>query len=99
MPITSSAKKALSASKKKHIFNIRRKNAIDKNLKNFRKLVTNKNKAEAEKLLPTIYQALDKAAKTGQIKRNASARLKSRVMAALSKLNQNVKSLHSNFPF
>jgi ribosomal protein S20 len=86
MPITSSAKKALSASKKKHVFNIRRKNAIDKNLKDFRKFVANKNKIEAEKLLPIVYQALDKAAKTGQIKSNASARLKSRAMASLKKI-------------
>ena len=87
MPITSSAKKALSASKRKHIFNIRRKNAVDKNLKDFRKLVAAKDKIGAEKLLPLVYQALDKAAKTGQIKHNASARLKSRAMAALSKLD------------
>ena len=87
MPITSSAKKALSASKRKHVFNIRRKNAVDKNLKDFRKLVAAKDKIGAEKLLPLVYQALDKAAKTGQIKHNASARLKSRAVAALSKLD------------
>lgn len=87
MPITSSAKKALSASKKKRVFNIRRKVAVDKNLKDFRKLVANKNKVEAEKLLPLVYQALDKAAKTGHIKRNASDRLKSRAMASLKKIS------------
>jgi len=86
MPITSSAKKALSASKRKRVFNIRRKVAVDKTLKDFRKLVAGKNKVEAEKLLPSVYQALDKAAKTGHIKANASARLKSRAMASLKKL-------------
>lgn len=86
MPITSSAKKALNASKRKYIFNIRRKVAIDKNLKDFRKLVVAKDKVGAEKLLPLVYQALDKAAKTGQIKHNASARLKSRAMASLKKI-------------
>ncbi len=86
MPITSSAKKALSASKKKRVFNIRRKVVIDKNLKDFRRFVAAKNKTEAEKLIPTVYQALDKAAKTGYIKANAAARLKSRAMASLKKL-------------
>ena len=86
MPITSSAKKALRASKKKRVFNLRRKGAIEKNLKDFRRLITAKNKAEAGKLIPAIYQSLDKAVKTGLIKANTSSRTKSRVMAALSKV-------------
>ena len=86
MAITSSAKKALRASKNKRVFNIRRKSEIEKNIKAFRKLVLAKNKAKATKLVPVIYQALDKAVKTGYIKANASSRSKSRVMAALKKL-------------
>jgi len=86
MAITSSAKKALRASKKKRVFNLRRKSDIEKNVKAFRKLISAKNKAEAAKLVPVIYQALDKAVKTGYIKANASSRSKSRVMAALAKL-------------
>lgn len=86
MPITSSAHKALRASKKKRVFNIRRKAAIEKGMKEFRRLVAAKNKTGAEKLIPTIYQALDKAAKTGYIKANAASRTKSRVAAALKKL-------------
>ena len=86
MAITSSAKKALRASKKKRVFNLRRKADIEKNVKAFRKLVLAKNKAEATKLVPVIYQALDKAVKTGYIKANASSRSKSRVMKALAKI-------------
>ncbi|MEN9912690.1 MAG: hypothetical protein RLY66_98 [Candidatus Parcubacteria bacterium] len=86
MPITSSAHKALRASKKKRVFNLRRKSAIEKNMKEFRKLVSAKDKKAAEKLVPTIYQTLDKAAKTGYIKANTASRTKSRVMAALKKL-------------
>jgi ribosomal protein S20 len=86
MAITSSAKKALRASKKKRVFNLRRKADIEKNIKAFRKLVLAKNKAEAAKLVPVIYQALDKAVKTGYIKANASSRSKSRVMKALAKI-------------
>ena len=87
MAITSSAKKALRASKRKRVFNLRRKNAIDKNLKAFRKLVVAKKKVEAQELVPVVYQALDKAVKTGYIKANTSARLKSRAMAALNKIS------------
>lgn len=86
MAITSSAKKALRASKTKRIFNLRRKNAIDRDLKAFRKLVAAKDKAGAQKLISTVYKALDKAAKTGYIKANTASRLKSRAMAALKKL-------------
>ena len=86
MPITSSAKKALRASKKKRVFNLRRKSEMDNTLKDFRKLVAAKNKAEAEKMVPTVYQVLDKAVKTEYIKANTASRTKSRVMAALKKL-------------
>jgi ribosomal protein S20 len=86
MAITSSAKKAFRASKKKRVFNLRRKSAIEKQLKDFRKLMTTKSKAEALKLIPGIYQVLDKAVKTDYIKANTAARLKSRTMAALKKL-------------
>lgn len=86
MPITSSAHKALRASNKKRVFNLRRKSTIEKQLKEFRKLVVAKNKVAAQKLVPTIYQALDKAAKTHFIKANTASRTKSRVMAALKKL-------------
>jgi small subunit ribosomal protein S20 len=89
MPITSSAKKALRASKKKRVFNLRRKGAIEKILKEFRKFrkrVSAKDKTAAAKLIPSIYQNLDKAVKTDYLKANAAARTKSRVMAALKKL-------------
>lgn len=86
MPITSSAHKALRASKTKRVFNLRRKSTIEKQLKEFRKLVAAKDKKGAEKLVPTVYQALDKAVKTGYIKANTSSRTKSRVMAALKKI-------------
>lgn len=86
MPITSSAKKAIRVAKHKRVFNLRSKSTIDKNLKAFRALIAKKDKAAATKLIPAVYKSLDKAAKTGFIKVNASARLKSRAMAALKKL-------------
>ena len=86
MAITSSAKKALRASKKKRVFNLRRKATIDDQLKMFRKAVLAKDKPGAQKLVSPLYQALDKAVKTGYIKDNTSSRLKSRAMASLKKL-------------
>jgi small subunit ribosomal protein S20 len=86
MPITSSAKKALRASKRKRVFNVRRKKDIDTALLAFRKAIVAKDKAAAAKLMPEISQSLDKAAKTGFIKANAAARLKSRAAASLAKL-------------
>jgi len=86
MPITSSAKKALRASKNKRVFNLKRKHDIETVLKAFRKAVAAKDKAAAQKLVPSIYKALDKAVKTDYLKPNTAARKKSRVMASLRKL-------------
>jgi ribosomal protein S20 len=86
MAITSSAKKALRAGERKRVFNLRTKAAIDNPLKQFRKLVEDKKTKEAKALIPTIYKALDKAAKRKYIKKNTAARYKSRVMAAAKKL-------------
>jgi len=82
MAITSSAKKALRASKNKRVFNIRHRDAIAEVIK---KYVTQGNKSEAMKLLSVAYAELDKAAKTHFIKPNAAARKKSRLSAMIKK--------------
>lgn len=86
MAITSSAKKAYRSATKKRVFNLRRKAAVEIKLKTFRKLVAAKDKSAAEKVIPDLYQALDKAVKTDYLKANTAARLKSRAMAALKKI-------------
>lgn len=86
MPITSSAKKALRASERKHVFNMRRKLAIDKNMKSFKKAISTKDKSSALALIPQIYKSLDKAAKTGYLKANTASRKKSRMMAQIAKI-------------
>jgi len=48
-------------------------------------LVSQKKQEEAKKLLPQIYKILDKAAKTGLIKKNTAARKKSRIAKAIFK--------------
>lgn len=85
MAITSSAKRAIRTAERRHIFNLRRADAMNKHVKSFRKLVGEGKHAEAEKSLPTLYKALDKAAKRGVIKKNTAARKKSRAVALLRK--------------
>ena len=53
--------------------------------KQTRNLAGVKQKAEAIKLLPKLYQAIDKAAKRGIIKKNAAARKKSRLTKLVQK--------------
>ena len=85
MAIIKSAKKAIRSSARKRGYNLGRKKALTEALKNFKKLTDAKKLKEAEKLLPTVYQALDKAAKTGVIKVNNASRRKSRLAALIGK--------------
>ena len=78
MPITKSAHKALRQSLKRRFRNKLKKNIYRTNLKELGKLVLSGNKKEAEKLLPKVYKALDKAAKTNVIDKNKASRLKSK---------------------
>ena len=86
MPITSSAKKALRAGARKRVNNLRTKAAIDLPMKKFKKLVSEKKAKEAQELVPVLYKALDKAAKRNYIKDNAASRYKSRIMAAIKRI-------------
>ncbi len=86
MPITKGAHKALRASKRKHVFNVRRKTTMNDSVKKLRKLAEAGKKEEAQKMLPAAYKAIDKAAKKGVIKKNTAARKKSRLSAVLAKV-------------
>jgi small subunit ribosomal protein S20 len=85
MPIKESAKKELRKAKKRRVLNVRRQKAMRDSLKNIKKLILAGKKDEAKKLLSVAYQAIDKAAKRGVIKKNAAARKKSRLTKALNK--------------
>ena len=85
MAITSSAKKAIRSSAKKHVFNIRRKEALHDATKSLLKALAKKDVAGAEKMLPTAYKAIDKAMKRGVIKKNTAARKKSRLALAIKR--------------
>jgi small subunit ribosomal protein S20 len=86
MPITSSAKKALRASYKKRVYNLRRSKTIEDVTKKIKKLVVAKDYKGASALLPTAYKALDKGVKTDLIKKNASSRIKSRLAKMIRKI-------------
>ncbi len=83
MAITSSAKKAIRASAKKRIFNLRRIDTLRDTTKALQKAVAAKDVSGAAKLLPAAYQAIDKAMKRGIIKANTASRKKSRLAGLL----------------
>jgi small subunit ribosomal protein S20 len=89
MAITANAKKAHRASLKKHIFNLRRKRVVTSTVKDVRKqIIAGKSfstKGEATEALSAAFKALDKAAKTGVIKKNTASRKKSRLAKAIAK--------------
>lgn len=91
MAITSSAKRAIRTAGRRRVYNLRRMNAMQDTLKNFRKLATGGKHADAEKMLPALYQVLDKAAKRGVIKKNTAARKKSRAVLLLRKSEEKKK--------
>lgn len=64
---------------------------MDAVVKDFQKFVSDKKVKEAIALLPALYKAADKAAKTNFIKKNAAARIKSRAVALVRKLEAKTK--------
>lgn len=83
--ITKSAKKAYRQNIKRREKNLQGKWALKEVLKNFKKLVQEKNLKAAQAELPKVYKALDKAAKVNLIKKNTASRLKSRLTALVNK--------------
>lgn len=85
MPITKSAKKALRQNKTRRQRNLRRFNVLRDMIKKIKKLAAENKKEEAIKLLPFAYKAIDKACKTGVIKKNNADRKKSRITKLIAK--------------
>ena len=80
-----SAKKALRVSQRRRIFNLRRKSAMKDAIKKINKLIEAKSK-DAALSLASVQKAIDKAASRGTIKKNAAARIKSRLAKRLKAL-------------
>jgi small subunit ribosomal protein S20 len=78
MPIIKSAKKAVRGSLRKKAVNDRRNRTMKEIIKKIEK-VAKTDKREAGKMLSSAYQAIDKAAKKGVIKKNNAARKKARL--------------------
>jgi small subunit ribosomal protein S20 len=79
MPITDSAKKALRQNARRKVKNVARKDAYKKTVRDIKKLLAAKDTKDIQAKLSAAYQALDKAAKGGAIKKNKASRLKSRI--------------------
>ncbi len=86
MAITKNAQKAIRSHARKRVFNVRTKVSLHDTVKTFRTTITKNSLKEAEALLPSVYQALDKAAKRGIIKPNTANRKKARLVQAMRKL-------------
>ena len=86
MAITKNAKKAIRSHGRKRVFNIRTKVKLHDAVKTLKKHITKNETKQAEALLPSVYKALDKAAKRGVIKPNAASRTKSRLVLGLRKV-------------
>lgn len=85
MPITKSAKKALRQSLRRKVRNSQKMRKLKALLKEVKKLVSLKKIEGARELLPQVYKILDKAAKTGLIKKNTASRKKSRITKLINK--------------
>lgn len=65
--------------------NLIKKEAYKRAVRDIRKAVVAGKLDKAKKMLPKLYQALDKAAKTNVIKKNKAGRLKSRLSRLVGK--------------
>lgn len=79
MAITSSAKKAIRVSARKKVLNDRRNKNMKEAIKKLEKSVKAEGKEAGAKLLSVAFQAVDKAAKRGIIKKNTASRKKARL--------------------
>lgn len=86
MPITKSAKKALRQNVTRRARNLKSKNMMKQLVRQVKKLVGQNRLDEARKLIPQMYKAFDKAAKTGILQKNTAARRKSRMSKFLARV-------------
>ncbi len=88
MATTKSAQKSYKQANRKRVFNLRVLRKMKSAIKDVKKLILKKDIKEAENLIPQVYKAIDKAAKRGVIKKNNASRKKSRIMAAIAKIQK-----------
>jgi small subunit ribosomal protein S20 len=86
MPITKSAKKALRQNIKRRAQNAKTKNKFRALTKKLKGLVSEKKIDEAKKTLILAVKAIDKAVKTGVLKKNTASRKKSKLAKLVNTL-------------
>jgi small subunit ribosomal protein S20 len=93
MPNLQTSIKDLRQSRRKAIINDRTRGRVKRAVKKFDTLVAEGKKKDATKTLSQVSKVLDKAAKSGVIKKNSASRKKSRLARKLNKLTaKNVKT-------
>ena len=85
MPRRKTSLKRKRADKKRHFRNLKIKRTLKKTIKQFQKLLSEKNLTEAKALLNKVFSQFDKAAKKRIIHPNAANRKKSRLTRKLLK--------------
>lgn len=85
MANTSSARKAHRQSVKRKRVNLAKKAKVKQLRKELELLLSKKETKLAQDLLSQAYKAIDKAAKTGVLKKNTAARKKSRLARLLAR--------------
>jgi small subunit ribosomal protein S20 len=85
MPVTKTTKRRPAQIERRRVVNSKRIIEMRKLIKEANALLTANKVEDAEKLLPKIYKALDKATKRGVIKKNTASRKKSRMTKKVAK--------------
>ena len=88
MAITKNAKRAQRASEAKRVTNDRRRRTLKESVKDVRKNIANKEEKAIKATLSLAYKALDKAAKSGVIKKGTASRRKARLAKAVAKVSK-----------
>jgi small subunit ribosomal protein S20 len=88
MANTYSALKRGRQTERRTLYNRKNKSRLRGQIRAMRRAIQDKDSAKAEGLLPATFSIIDRAAKTGIIKKNTAARYK-------SKLHGRVKALAS----
>lgn len=91
MPITKSAQKALRQNIKRRLQNAAAKNKVRTLAKKLKEAVAEKNTEEAKKILILATKTIDKAAKTGVLKKNTANRKKSNLAKLVNTLSVKTK--------
>ncbi len=91
MPIKKSAKKQLRQNSKRRKNNELKKKKAKELLKKISLLIEQGENKEAQQILPQAYQALDKMAKAGVIKKNTAGRKKSVIARRINRPSSDIK--------